>query len=69
MPKAIRVLEYLFRKPVVNAIDFAEVTSLSLPSAYKLIEDLEKLKILTEITGLKRDRSFIFSDYIKLFQK
>lgn len=69
MPKAIRVLEFLYNKPMVNANNVAEITSLSLPSAYKLIEDLEKMKILTEITGSKRDRLFIFSDYIKLFQK
>ena len=68
MPKALRIVEFLYNKPVVNAQTVAEVTELSLPSAYKLIEDLEKMKILTEITGSKRDRSFIFSDYIKLFQ-
>ncbi|HEC43806.1 MAG TPA: Fic family protein [Bacteroides sp.] len=68
MPKAMRVVEFLYNKPVVNAQIVAEVTELSLPSAYKLIEDLEKMKILTEITGSKRNRSFIFSDYIKLFQ-
>ncbi len=69
MPKAIRVLEFLYNKPMVNANNVAEITSLSLPSAYKLIEDLEKMEILTEITGSKRNRSFIFSDYIKLFQE
>ena len=68
MPKAMRVVEFLYNKPIVNAKTVAEVTELSLPSAYKLIEDLEKMNILTEITGSKRDRSFIFSDYIKLFQ-
>ena len=69
MPKAMRVVEFLYNKPVVNAQTVAEVTELSLPSAYKLIEDLEKMKILTEITGSKRDRSFIFNDYLKLFQE
>ena len=69
MPKAMKVVEFLYNKPLVNAQVVAEVTGLSLPSAYKLIEDLEKMKILTEITGSKRDRLFIFSDYLKLFQK
>ena len=69
MPKARRVLDFLYNKPVINAQMVAEVSGLSLPSAYKLIEDLEKMKILIEITGSKRDRSFIFGDYIKLFQK
>ena len=69
MPKAMQVVEFLYNKPIVNAQVVAEVTGLSLPSAYKLIEDLEKMKILTEITGSKRDRSFIFNDYLKLFQE
>ena len=56
MPKAMRVVEFLYNKPIVNAKTVAEVTELSLPSAYKLIEDLEKMNILTEITGSKRDR-------------
>ncbi len=67
IPKAMRVVEFLYNKPVVNAQIVAEVTGLSLPSAYKLIEDLEKMKILNEITGSKRDRLFIFREYIKLF--
>ena len=69
MPKARRVLDFLYNKPVINAQMVAEVSGLSLPSAYKLIEDLEKMEILVEITGSKRDRSFIFSNYIQLFQK
>jgi Fic family protein len=69
VPKALRVLDFLYKKPVVNAQKVAEVTGLSLPSAYKLIEDLERLKILNEITGSKRDRAFIFRDYLDLFQK
>ena len=69
VPKAMRVLDYLYKKPVTNAQKVAEVSGLSLPSAYKLIEDLERLKILNQITGSKRDRSFIFRDYLDLFQK
>ena len=69
IPKAIRIMDFLYIKPVINAKKAAEVSGLSLPSSYKLIEDLERMKILHEITGSKRDRSFIFRDYIKLFQK
>jgi Fic family protein len=69
VPKAMRVLDFLYKRPVINAQKVAEVSGLSLPSAYKLIEDLERLKILNEITGSKRDRSFILRDYLALFQK
>jgi Fic family protein len=69
VPKAMRVLDYLCQKPVINAQKVAEVSKLSLPSAYKLIEDLERLKILYEITGSERDQAFIFRDYLDLFRK
>lgn len=69
VPKARRVLDFLYKKPVINAQKVAEVSILSLPSAYKLIEDFERLKILYEITGSKRDRAYIFRDYLYLFQK
>ena len=35
--------------------------------AYKLINDLERLDILKEVTGGKRKRLFVFYKYINLF--
>lgn len=44
-----------------------EIPGVSQRTAYYLIDDLEKLRILKEITGGKRDRLNVFDDYIKLF--
>jgi Fic family protein len=66
---AQKIANYLYQKPLINAEKIVEVASISYPSAYKLIEDLEKLEILKEITGGQRSREYIFEKYIDLFQK
>jgi Fic family protein len=62
------ILNYLFQRPIVDAQKVKELTGLSSPSVYKLIEELEKLEILTEITGAKRGKIYIFKEYTKLFK-
>lgn len=39
-----------------------------MPSAYKLITELEKLQILKEITGGQRGKKYWFYDYINIFK-
>ena len=65
---AQKITNYLYQKPLINAEKIVEVASISYPSAYKLLEDLEKLEILKEITGGQRSREYIFEKYIDLFQ-
>jgi len=66
--KAQIITDYLYRKPLINAEKIVEVAGISYPSAYKLIEDLEKIKILKEITGGKRSREYVFDTYLNLFR-
>ncbi len=65
---AQKITNYLYQRPLINAEKIVEVASISYPSAYKLIEDMEKLEILKEITGGQRSREYIFERYIDLFQ-
>jgi Fic family protein len=65
---AQKIVDSLYQKPLVNAEKIVEVAKISFPSAYKLIEDLEKLEILKEITGGQRRREYLFEKYIDLFQ-
>jgi Fic family protein len=58
-------MTYLFSKPVVTA---QEVLKVSLPTANSLLSDFEKLKILNEKTGWKRNREFEFTEYLNLFK-
>ncbi len=62
------ILNYLFQKPIIGAQKVKELTNLSSPSVYKLIDELEKLEILTEITGAKRGKIYLFREYTKLFK-
>lgn len=62
------VISQLYLRPVVNAQKVADITGLSLPSAYKLVNELEQLGILREFTGAKKGKQYWFEGYIKLFQ-
>lgn len=61
------LLNYLFQHPMLEAQKAKEITGLSLPTVYKLLEELEKLEIIKEITGSKRGKLYMFRDYTKLF--
>jgi Fic family protein len=63
-----KITNYLYQRPLINAEKIVEVAGISYPSAYKIIEDLEKLEVLKEITGGQRSREYIFERYINLFQ-
>ena len=62
------LLKSLFNKPMTNVQQIKEVTELSKPSVYKLIEDFERFGILQETSGLKRNKSYLFKEYASLFE-
>jgi Fic family protein len=62
------IINYLFQHPMIEAKQAQKLTKLSLSSVYKLIDDLERLEILQEITGGKRKKVYFFKDYITLFK-
>jgi Fic family protein len=62
------MLQHLYQRPVIDAHKTKEITKLSLPSSYKMIDALENLHILKEITGGKRGKLYVFREYIELFQ-
>ncbi len=65
---AMLIINQLFNKPIIDAQLANQITKLSLPSVYKLIKELEELKILEEITGGKRGKLFMFKEYLELFK-
>ncbi|HDP69804.1 MAG TPA: Fic family protein [Actinobacteria bacterium] len=66
--KAKKVIDYLYKRPMITADKVSEIASISMPSSYKLISDLEKLEILKEKTGGQRSRVYGFDNYLKLFR-
>ena len=67
-PNAQKLLNALYRSPVIDAAKTAKVAKISPASAYKLLADLERFGILKEITGGKRGRTYMFEAYVKLFR-
>lgn len=65
---AFKLLEYLYKYPVIDAKIVSKVIGKSISTAYKLIEELEKREILKEITGNERDRIYSFEDYFQIFK-
>lgn len=65
---AQKVLDYMYSKPVINAITIGSIIEKTPASVYKLISTMEELEIIKEITGSQRGRLYIFRDYIDLFK-
>jgi Fic family protein len=61
------IINSLFQHPVIDAQKVKEITQLSMPSVYKMIDAMEKLEIIEEITGGKRKKLYLFGEYARLF--
>ena len=61
------LLHALFSKPVVTAKDVQNITGLSFPAANDLVQAFLTAGILKAITHYRRNRVFVFNDYLKLF--
>ena len=66
--KAASLLNYMYQHPMVNAEKVSQVVDISMPSAYKLIKELEAQKILVETTGGQRGRIYVYEEYVALFR-
>lgn len=65
---AKKVVDFLYKRPIINAEKVSEITGISMPTAYKLITDLEKMEILKEITGGQRGRTYVYEEYFQIFR-
>jgi Fic family protein len=65
---AKKVVDYLYKRPIINAEKISEITGISMPTAYRLIMDLERLEILKEITGGQRGRTYVYDKYFQIFR-
>jgi Fic family protein len=61
------LLKHLYSQPIVNALQIAQHLEVTHQSASALARSFEDLGIFREITGFKRNRLFVFSDYLNLF--
>ena len=64
----LRVLDLLFERPLVHVNLVKDSLGIAFVTANKLVEQLEGLGILEEITGRRRDRIFSYTAYVALFR-
>ncbi len=65
---AQKLLEYLFSHPLLNSSKQIEkMFDLTPKATNDLIASLEKIGVLKEITGYRRNRIFVFKEYLDLF--
>lgn len=62
------LLKHLYQKPIVESKEISEILRISPSTANRLINQFIELEILTELTGYKRNRKFIFKEYFEIFQ-
>lgn len=67
--KGQELVHYLYRHPLITAGDIVINLDVSVPTANDLINSFVELGILREITGLRRNRIYEFSEYIELFRR
>ena len=67
--RGLMLLEALFRSPYVSSAGIANATGLSPSNASALAARFCDFRILEEATGQKRNRAFVFRDYLKMFEE
>ncbi|MCS6794793.1 MAG: Fic family protein [Raineya sp.] len=65
--RAKKLLQLLYTKPIVEVSEVAEYLQVEFSTASRLIKDFVRLNLLQETTNYKRNRQFIFQDYLRLF--
>lgn len=63
------LLKHLYSQPIMNINQISKRLEIAHPSASTLAKKFQDVGILNEITGFKRNRLFIFSEYLSLFGK
>jgi Fic family protein len=66
---AKKVVDYLYTQPVIGVNQVEEIIQKSNVTAYKLLGALEDLEILKEVSGAQRNKLYVFSEYLNLFNR
>lgn len=63
----LKVLEHLFRRPIISVSEVRTLTGTSYPASNQLVQRLVEQGVVREMTGRARHRRFRFDDYVALF--
>ncbi|MCU0591726.1 MAG: Fic family protein [Desulfobacterales bacterium] len=64
-----RVLEHLYERPIIAVEQVKSITGTTYTAANQLVHKLVELEILSESTGQRRNRRFMYDTYIRLFDE
>ncbi len=64
---AKKVIAFMYSQPIVDVAKIEGVIQKSNVTAYKLISDLERLGVIREVSGAQRNKLYVFTDYLALF--
>ncbi|MCI0531363.1 MAG: Fic family protein [candidate division Zixibacteria bacterium] len=65
--RGLKLLQFLYKTPMVRISDIENATKLENPNALTLARKFVTAKILKEITGRRRNRVYAYREYIDLF--
>lgn len=65
--KATQLINHLYSKPIMTPRNIAKVLNVTPQSANSLARAFEELGIFREMTGYKRNRLYIFQEYVDIF--
>ena len=63
------VFEYLKKLPQVSVALIAQELDMTEPTARVALEHLQDLRIVEEITGKKRDRTYVYKKYLDILEQ
>lgn len=63
----LKLLDHLFEQPIINVKAAQERLGVSFPAANAMVNELQTVGVLTEVTGGRRNRMFRFGPYLDLF--
>ncbi len=66
---ALMLMQHLYARPIVSVKAVAALIGTTQNTASALISDFVALSVLRELTGQRRNRLFLFEDYIALFRR
>jgi len=66
---AQQLIRYLYRRPLVDVKAVTTLLNTTTNTATSLITDFVNLGVLVEVTGQRRNRLFMFENYLGLFRK
>ena len=65
---ALRVQEYMQKRPIANIGSMSKTLKLSVPTVTTALQHLERIGVIKEITGARRNRIFSYPKYLAIVE-